>query len=236
MVDIIIPLKRSMINEELRYTLRSICENVPHNKVWLSGYRIDWASHELGAVEVSVPMGSKYMKTANNILRACKDDRVADDFLLFNDDFFVMKPMNDFKNMHRGKLIDHITRLENEGIVKAYYQGMKRTYEILQEMGFKEPLNYSLHIPMIMNKQKWLEMWRELLKINLERKPVHLRTFYGNYFKVGGRKMDDVKIANFEDEPTGKEAFLSSNDHSFVQGKMGEYVRERFPERCKYES
>lgn len=234
-MDIVIPLKRAIINEELRYTLRSICENVSHEIVWLSGYKPSFLQGPVGEVPVSVPFGNKYNKAANNILAACKHSEVTDDFMLFNDDFFVMKPLKDFKNMHRGLLTDHMKELEVKGITNPYSHGMQRTYDLLQALGHKEPLDYGLHIPMIINKQKWIDMWKQLKELNPEGKPVHLRTFYGNIYNIGGEEIKDSKIAEFDEVPTGEEIFLSSNDDSFAQGEIGRHVMQRFRLSCKYE-
>lgn len=235
-MDIVIPLKRAMINEELRYTLRSICKNVPHNQVWLAGYKPTWLHGPIGFVAVPVPLGDKYIKAATNILTACRDERITPDFLLFNDDFFVMQPITDFQNQHRGPLIDHLRQLEESGDLSSYYKGMKLTYDILRHEGFDDPLNYGLHIPMIINKKKWLEMWEWQLKHNPDKKPVHLRTLYGNLFNIGGEQVADVKIADYAKDPDGSEHFLSSNDNSFAIGGIGHYVRSKFPDICKYES
>jgi hypothetical protein len=234
-MDIVIPLKRSIQNEELRYTIRSICKNMPHRKIWLAGYSPKWL-YGIGYIKVQVPYGSKYKKAAANILAACRDPRVSDDFLLFNDDFFVMQPITDFQNLHRGPLIDHLKRLEKDYAAKPYYEGMKRTYDILRRMGFENPVNYGLHIPMIINKKKWLEAWEMQEEYNPKRLPLHLRTFYGNVFQVGGEQIDDVKLAKLTEIPSGEELFLSSNDNSFAIGNIGDYVRSKFYQPCKYES
>lgn len=208
---------------------------MPHREIWLAGYKPNWL-YGIGYIPVEVPYGSKYKKAATNILTACKDPRVSDDFLLFNDDFFVMHPVTDFQNQHRGPLIDHLKRLQGDHASKPYYDGMKRTYDILRRMGFEEPLNYGLHIPMIINKKKWLEAWKMQEEYNPKRLGLHLRTFYGNVFNVGGKQINDVKLANPHQRPETEGIFLSSNDSSFANGFIGDYVRSRFPEPCKYES
>lgn len=232
-MDIVIPLKRALMNEELRYTLCSIDKNVPHRIVWLVGYDPAWVKKTVGRITAQVPYGSKYAKAANNILTACRDDRVTEDFILFNDDFFVMKPVEKIEPLHRGKLIDYAKKFEDEGLDGVYYQGLIETHKALQELGVEEPLNYGLHVPMVINKQKWLEMWAKRQEFPAKR--LHLRTFYGNLHKIGGRQIEDVKISGNDVVPTGEELFLSTNDTSYASGKVGEYIREQFPRgTCKY--
>lgn len=234
-MDIVIPLKRSIFNEELRFALRSIDQNMPHDKLWLAGYKPFWASRQVSYIPVDNVIGHKFKKTANNIRAACLNEKVSDDFLLFNDDFFVMKPVKEFKNMYWDKLINRLNKLKRENADAVYTAGMERTYNLLLELGHSDPLDYGLHIPMIINKHKWLEMWQQLRKLNPNGDPIHLRSFYGNINKLGGEQMDDVKIYEFDQEPTGEETFLSSNDQTFKEGKIGEYVRKMFKERSIYE-
>ena len=48
--------------------------------------------------------------------------------------------------------------------------------------------------------------------------------------------MQDTKIFNLDQQPTGEEFILSTTDESFKNGRAGEYIRMKFPERCKYET
>lgn len=234
-MDIVIPLKRSIFNEELRHCLRSICENLPHDKLWLAGNKPYWASNNVNHIPVDFVIGHKFKKTAKNIMAACEKPEVSDDFILFNDDFFVMKPIQKIENKYWDKLINRLTKLRREGADSVYIAGMERTYNLLRELGHDEPLDYGLHVPIIMNKHKWLDMWKQLRKLNPNGDPIHLRTFYGNIYNLGGTQMDDVKIYEFDKEPTGEEIFLSSNDQTFKEGKIGEYVRKMFTSPSIYE-
>ena len=102
MYDIVIPLRRALLNEELRYTLRSIEKNMPGHKIWFSGYRPKFFSGKLNVVENATLEGNKYQKSHSNQMAACKHPEVSETFLLFNDDFFVMKPVTEFEDAHRG--------------------------------------------------------------------------------------------------------------------------------------
>jgi hypothetical protein len=229
----VIPVKTSYINEELRYTLRSIAKNMPGHKIWLLGYKPVWLDGPVEFVRVNAPVSNKYYNVAASIKTACKDDRISEDFLLFNDDFFVMKPVTNHTHFKRCPITDSITRLSEFG--GTYLNSLKLTNDILRRMGFDDPADYGLHIPITYNRQKWLKAWNTQLKHNPERLPVHMRTIYGNMYNLSDNFMDDIKISNLEDVPTGEETYLSANDSSFTQGKIGDYVRERFQEVCIYE-
>lgn len=230
-IDIIMPLKRAIMNEELRYTLRSIALNFPHRHLWLSGYQPSWV-YNVKFIPVSIPYGPKYLKGPNNTLAACRNASISEDFILFNDDFFVMKRIDDFKVQHRGKLIDYLKTLRKEN---GHHAATEVVYDTLQKLGIKDPINYELHTPMLMNRTKLLEAWRQHLKLNPNSPPTQLRSLYGNLYNVGGEEIPDVKVYGFEEMPNGSETYISTNDDSFAQGKIGEYLRAYFMEPCKYE-
>lgn len=232
-MDIVIPVKTSIINEELRYTLRSIDKNMPSRKVWLIGYKPDWV-HGVEFVQVSGSVSNKYRNVAASIRTACQTPAISDDFLLFNDDFFVLKPVSSHIDFKRCSIADSIIRLSAFG-PGTYLDSLKLTGDILQQMGVDDPADYGLHIPITYNKQRWLKAWRLQLEHNPDKKPVHMRTIYGNLYDLAKDFMEDIKISDLTGEPTGDETYLSVNDTSFVQGKIGDYIREQFSDPCKFE-
>lgn len=235
MHDIVIPLRRALLNEELRYCVRSIEKNMPGHKIWFSGYRPKFFSKKLNVVENTIPSGNKYVKSHSNQMAACKHPEVSDTFLLFNDDFFVMKPVTEFEDHHRGLVTDRIKELENLVGASGYLNALKLTLRILKELGVEDPVDYGLHIPLTVNKKKWIEAWNLQLKHNPEKKPVHMRTVYGNLNNIASKQMDDIKISDKTTMPTGDETFLSSNDDSFNTGKIGDYIRAAFPDLSTFE-
>lgn len=236
MLDIVIPVKTAYINEELRYTLRSIAKNMPGHKIWLLGYKPVWLEGPVELVKVQAPVSNKYRNVAASIKTACQDDRISEDFLLFNDDFFVMKPVTEHTDFNRCPITDSIDRLSKlHSPSKSYLNSLKLTDDILRRMGFDDPMDYGLHIPITYNRKKWLKAWNEQLKHNPEKKSVHMRTIYGNMYNLAKNSMEDIKISDLEGVPTGEETYLSANDSSFNQGKIGDYVRKQFEEVCIYE-
>lgn len=234
-MDIVIPVKRAYINEELRYTLRSICKNFSHRKIWISGYLPPWVTGPVGHIEAPYPPGSKYKKVVANNIAACRDQRISENFYLFNDDFFVMKPVEKFENYHRGPISESLERLRAITAASFYMRSLALTERILKDMGIKEPMDYGLHIPIVINRVKWMEAWKKQLELNPHQEVVHMRTIYGNMNKLASKRMDDIKILSLEKVPTGEETFLSTVDSSFHQGRVGQYVRKRFLDPCQCE-
>jgi hypothetical protein len=89
-------------------------------------------------------------------------------------------------------------------------------------------MDYALHVPMLINKQKALEV------LNTFRCPM-FRSLYGNYWKVGGILTDDVKIHNTTDVPKEGQLLVSTNDRSFSEGEVGRFIKSRFTEPSKWE-
>ena len=86
--------------------------------------------------------------------------------------------------------------------------------------------NYALHVPMLINRKNGLEL------INIMDGPM-IRCLYGNYFNVGGEEHTDVKIDSITKEYKDTE-YLSTNDKSFG-GVVGQQIKDRFKNKCKYE-
>lgn len=237
MLDIVIPVKEAMINEELRYTLRSICAYFPHNKIWIVGYKPPWLNGDVNHISGNNAVGNKYLKVVSNHLITAKHPMISEDFYLFNDDFFVLRPVYNFEDFYRCPIDDSIERLlkHTNGVESTYLKSLITTKEILQNLGIKEPLDYGLHIPIRINKKKWLEAWKAQQKYNLANKIVHMRTIYGNLYKIAKKQMDDVKIITLDKEPDPNWYYTSTVDSSFISGAVGAYVKARFEKMCKCE-
>ena len=68
-MDIVYPIKKTIKNEDLRYSLRSLC-NIEHNKVFIIGELPDWVSEEVYYIPVQQNL-DRYEATTNNIKIAC---------------------------------------------------------------------------------------------------------------------------------------------------------------------
>lgn len=238
LLDVVIPLKENNTNEELRYVLRSIAKNLPHRKIFLAGFKPDWVCG-VEYIEVEIPQGLKYSKSMANTKAACLDPRVSEDFMLFNDDFFVMKPTEEINPVHRGPVKQfHTLYAQLNHRYRNYRDGIGRIRRILETFGKddKAILSYELHVPMIFNKQKRLECYEIQDRFPAGDLALHTNTLYGNLYEIGGEYVEDVKYNGIDDEPDMDAVFISSGDESFAHGLIGDYVRAAFPDPCKYES
>lgn len=223
--DIVIPC-RPGANEELRYALRSL-KNLPHRNVWIIGGLPDWVR---GVRWFEYPRSTtKYETVSGHIYRACKHPEVSDPFILMNDDFYIMKPVQAPPAWHRGTIREAIKEFEAKGIQSTYLKGMRDTLRTLESAGYEDPKSYELHVPMLMRKDHRLAA----ANMGIGHDVFHYRSAYGAIAELKTRKHGDVKIYQRNQKiPTG--AFLSSSDDTF------EYLRPileaAFPDPSPYEA
>lgn len=224
MYDIVYFIKESRTNEELRYSLRSL-KNFPHNKVWIYGYcPKDFKPDHY--VHINQDQDNKW-KNVNKMLRlACINDKITDKFWLFNDDFFVMKKVENPTNHYNGDLYKRIVTLEDKyNGITPYIQLLRNCCKELESLGC-DTKNYSLHVPMLFDRKQALELF------TVSDFP-GFRSLYANYFEIGGTEMRDVKITSISKRYRDG-IYLSTDEISF-NGKVGKQIREMFKDKCKYE-
>lgn len=227
--DIVYILKNDCRSDEIMYSLRSVCKNFPYRKVWFYGGQPEGLKPDK-AVELIQDGKTKWDKVNNTIRAICLNDDITEDFWLFNDDFFVMKKVKNIEPMVGGTLWARANRIEKlyGGKDTKYSVRLKDTARILRDNGY-DRLDYALHVPMLINRKKGIQTIDKFMGYPM------FRSLYGNHHKVGGVIIEDVKIQDEITIPTGNEMFLSTDDNSFDNGKVGEYIRQAFPDKCKYE-
>lgn len=215
-------------NEELRYSIRSL-SNFPQRHVWVVGGRPNWYAGRFVRVP---PKPNKYEHGRANLDAIINTDEITDDFVLFNDDFFVVRNVETVPILHAGPLADMVDRLSVVAPVARFTKMLETTLQVLRAEGISDPLSYNLHTPMKMNKRHLKEALKR------EGSP---RTLVGNLFEYGGEFADDVKVHGRDPWPvpsynwrSGSSPFLSTNDHTFREVYMGK-LRDMFPQRSRFE-
>lgn len=227
--DIVYFVKNAPHNEELRYSLRSIEKNFPHATVWIYGF----CPYELNTdriVNVEQMEPTKWQNTRKLMAAACANDDITPDFWLFNDDFFIMKPITELPPLYDGDLITHIEEIKarHGGTATTYARQLEHLVKTLKKAGYGTK-NYAIHKPMLINRAKM----RETLK-KYPDEPM-LRALYGNMHNIGGEPAKDCKIAAHLRPNTKDEAIISTDGYAFVNLDTGDYIRAQFPDKCKYE-
>ncbi len=215
-------------NEELRYSIRSAEKNLKFDNLWIVGDAPDWYTGNLIKVD---PVGTKYIVARKNLKTLANSDQISEDFILMNDDFFIMQPMDTVSIWHGGRLDEKIKYRKVIASNSSYTNLLSETYTVLRRQGHRSALDYELHTP--------LPMTREGLR-NVLGYGGLWRSLYGNLSGIGGEQHEDVKlyhpasilykeIKDIETTP-----YLSSDDASFAI--LSYELNKRFPEPSSYES
>jgi hypothetical protein len=219
------------INEELKYSIRSVVESFPDSNIWVVGGKPDWYVGNYINVEQKE---SKYKNAVENLKTISTSDQISESFVLMNDDFYIIKKIDKIENFHGGYLLNKINLYQKLNGNSQYTRKLSGTYKKLKALGFENPLDYELHVPMIMEKEK--------LKIILELIDQFLwRSIYGNKFEVGGTEMQDVKV--YTSGPLvlksynlniDSHTYLSSADSSF-NNIFNKILKDKFNKKTKFE-
>lgn len=230
-MDLVWVVRRGDDNEELRYSIRSAVKNLPHDRVWIIGYKPVWLD---GLAYLPTHQSStKWRNSTMNVKKACIEPAISDPFVLLNDDFFVMRPVDEVPVLHRGPVDDVIADYEARynGGRGAYTEGMRQTRDLLHRTGYPHPLSYELHVPIIVHKAAMLSA----LSIGDGMPVLHKRTAYGNLAGLGGEQTVDCKVTVHNSEWSPDWLYLSTDDASFDQMDVGAHVRACFPDPSPYE-
>lgn len=211
-------------NEELRYSLRSVEKNFPHDRIVVVGDKPEWL------VNVEFHQGNaqadKWRNVYSNLMLATK--RVPGSWVVMNDDFFVLQPTVELGSWYRGLLVDHLRLIKYRR--GAWYRSLVATEKMLLDMGFDRPRSYELHLPVEMEAQKL----GEVLKLGRYMNDLpQWRSLYGNYWGVSAVQHVDVRLG-MHDNVAGYR-FVSTNDNVFDKGGVGAQVRAMFKTPSKYE-
>lgn len=226
--DAVYILKANAKPNELRYSLRSIEENMTHGKVWFycgkpKGIEPDeYVPHEQTGA-------NKWERVRSSLMEVCKNNKLTKKFWLMNDDFFVLQPMTKEKPFQRGLLRDHYLNIEQRhgGFPTGYSRRLRECEMMLQHAGLTS-LDYALHVPMLFDREKLMETL-----LMFPRCPM-TRSLYGNYAGVGGDFLEDYKITDPDATVREDALFLSTGDAGFG-GNVQAFLEKRFPEPCRYE-
>jgi hypothetical protein len=216
-------------NNEIRYSLRSVEKYLPHRYVFIVG---ECPSFLRNVIHIPAVDGYE-IKTVNAIFKlraACREMDLSEEFILMNDDFFMLRHTKTVENTIlgtlKGAVADHATK------AGYYYQALAKTRDLLKAAGHDEPLDYEVHAPMRFEKQKFLEITDA---VDWTAGYLH-RSLYGNTYGLGGKKRKDTKVHRIEQlEELSNSDILSTADRVVLKPEMQFFLYMRFPHPSRYE-
>ena len=223
-------------NEELRYSLRTLV-NLPHNRVFFYGGKPNWLK-----TNNYVPVkqtGSKWQNTSTLYKEIVDNENISEDFILMNDDFFILNPVEKLEYFYEGNLTDRakrtiLTDVWGKKRQSNYGSFLAEADTFLKAKGYGNN-NYELHIPMSLNRNKLKQILEMASGIAWSAR----RSLYGNIWQVGGTCVKrDCKLYPRDTLPQDIEKwnFVSTTDVSFRQGRIGSYIKSKFKEKSIYEA
>lgn len=232
LLDIVYPVRPDddRPNDELRWSLRSVEANYPHGRVWIVGHKPDWLTwvHH-------IPGNTQRFRHANvfhNILAACRHPNTPDEFVVFNDDFFVTRPVSEAPVWYRRTLKEHlrIPKLrQNPG--GWWATSLRTTLTCLRDLGYEDPLSYELHTPFVVNKHLMADTLERFVDVAPENPP-QWRSLYGNLNHIGGIQAGDCKMSR----PGPIKYPFHSTDDSSWRMYFGVRIKAMFPNPSRYEA
>lgn len=222
-------------NNELRYSLRSVEKFLKnYGRVWVFGedpgfLNKDHITH--------VPCKSEDLDKAKNIknklLRVCGCGAVSDNFMFFNDDYFLMGEVDATNYPYYWKCdLQHTVNI-NRTIYKDYVWA---TIHALNLKGL--PLkNFDTHKPIIYNKQDLFNIIHEY-DWSISRGYI-MRSIYCNTMKIEGVERLDNKfvtplsVNRWKEKTAGLDCFSIAD--RVVNRHFKQFLEESFPEKSLFE-
>lgn len=232
--DIVYFVKNGPHDEELRYSLRSVEEYFRYKKVWFyGGCPMDLKPDYY--VQVTQNMPSKWENVRKMMMEVCQNDDITENFWLFNDDFFILRPIDEnMEPRFDGTLTSKIQQIRDKhhGEDSEWSKNLGKLRQTLKK--YKKPEKcYAIHEPILVNRRKMLEV--------LEKFPDEpmIRALYGNWWEIGGVQEADPKLSLPDDGSISQEILrhdiISTDDESFRAGYAGRWLRDKFNKKSRFE-
>lgn len=215
----------------LRWSLRSLVNLPQVTRVVVVGHLPAWVTN-VTYIPVEQQQ-TKHDSTFANLRAAIAQSAISDRFLLMNDDFITLRPVEQVPVFHRGPMVDQLDRDERTGN-KLLAERRRQLMDMLSALGVEQPVCYELHIPLPVERGKLATVLDRAAEVRPDgMQPTGKRTLYGNLAKIGGVDVADVKLRGRND-PLPDGPFVSTCSTSWG-GAAGKAIKGLFPEPCQYE-
>jgi len=230
-------------DNELKYSLRSVEKHGTNvGKVIIVGYLPEWIQK---TQVIHIPESFDFYKERNImecIRLACKNTKVSKDFLYMNDDFFFNLDFDcaQFPTYVRPyDLHEYVWGAERtKNRWNKYTRIIEQTHNALLSRGLPI-LTYDLHVPMPINKKKYLEAVHQFDWNCPKRLGYTYRSIYGNYWQIPATIHSDVKyhkIATWEGflRSVSDKPFFSTDDSSDIR-HLQTALEILYPKKSRWE-
>jgi hypothetical protein len=224
-------------NRELRYSLRSVCRFATGvSRVFVVGHDPGFLK-DAQVFPVADTSNNKEYNIAAMIAWASKNTDISEDFLMLNDDHFLIAPIHApaYPLYQVGLLEDRIPK-----VVSAQYRAsLVNTREHLLKAG-KPTMSFEPHTPITFNRSHFLQLTPVWEESRIRRAGYVARSIYCNYLGLVGTTIADVKLRkpkgpeDVAKRVAGRDVF-SISDSSIELG-VASFLEQLFPEKCRFEA
>ena len=221
---IVIPVRPSEHNDELRYTLRTIATHVTSPDIWLIGYQPRWIT---GVQHIPTrPSGAKADRGCQQTRTAATHPTTPHQFWWWDDDMYRLTPLHAPEVRHGGPITDWLDRYRHTD--SHYCRALQRTARLLPPTA----LMYDLHVPYWVPDKTALA--RTMTALPDGYGGWLWRTIHSNTHHAGGTGHPDVKIYDGDPIPDPPGQWISSDDHSYPRLR-DTILQPRYPHPSPWE-
>lgn len=228
-------------HECLRYSIRSVVKNFKDlGKICIVGTKPEWASDEI----YHIPAEDIYKKNKDasiieKLILACKDNSLSSNIINISDDQLIIHPIN--SSFLRPFTIDSdLRRMSSKKGISKYGLRVQNTISALKKNGITNPHCYEIHCPVLINKQKYIEVMQ---KFDYSRGVGMVgNSLYFNSITNNGEYPIENYRAFFKRNPTTSQIISECRGKLFLgyqrralNKNLKEYLKQRFPDKSIYE-
>ncbi len=155
--DIVYVLKDSSTNNyaELRLSLRTLknLNKGNYGTVFIVSKTVPTWCKDVVHIKQADDKGKSFLNSLAKVEAACKDKRVSENFILMNDDFFILKEIKQITNTYVGYLKDKIVA-KRKILTGSNYMGiLLRTLQLNPKT-----LDFTTHKPIVISKEDFMQL------------------------------------------------------------------------------
>lgn len=225
MIDVVYVLGKGSQwgDNEIRYSLRSLCKHTKHRNVYVVGEKPSFLTNI-----IHIPISDtnrKELSIMRKILAVCEEEDLSQEFLFMNDDHFFVKDVDieKYPFYHQDDLNVEIQKR----LRSPYRTEIEMTYAFLKKGKY-----YDIHTPIRYDKTKFPEI---MTQCPWDRHEMVIKSLYANMAGVQGTYRRDIKMLtpDFRQIKTDTDVYSVSPRCNFRLLKRR--WEQDYPEKCRYE-
>lgn len=230
-------------NPELRVSLRSLAKNAEgiYGNVWIVGTVLPWLRNII-PLELD-PVGDKFENQRQSLTAVVNHPDLSDKFVLLNDDHFIIERIDEWRSYHLGTAFGFLSQLflndpESTNLNEWAHAVLNTALWTQERADIEEPYCYETHSPLLFDKAK--------VAVVLAEYPATGYFAIGETYPITGAGGEGEPGCNTKVGDSGARGllmvmssgmpYLSTEDDVFADGRVGDFLREMFPDPGPYES